>query len=166
MANLSPPVSHPNKPLVQSDMLFCRKRSRDPGQEAVATARNRFYEARILGRAAQGFAQAADGIVQTVFEIDERILWPEPLLKLLPGDHLPWMLKESKQDLQWLLVEFNTDAMLAQLAGFAAHFECAEAFGWELRMAGHPALTSICGEPQNSSATTLLWQEHSLNSKE
>src|SRR5260370_29606973 len=100
-----------------------RNRLGNLGQEAVAAARDRFNEAWTLGGVAQGFAKPADGVVEAVFELDERILGPEPLLKLLPGDDLAGMLEESEQNLQRLLVEFDAHALLAQLPRRRIHFE-------------------------------------------
>ena len=97
----------------------------------------------IVRRVTQGFAQAADGIVQAVFEFDERILGPEPLLKLISGDHFAGMLKESEQELERLLVKFDSDALFAQLSRPGIHLERAETNRRLWRGAGHyhPVLT-------------------------
>jgi len=63
----------------------------------------------------RGFAQAADGVVQTVLEFDKSVLGPEALLKLLAGDNFTRMLEKSKQNLQRLVVKFDSEALLAQL---------------------------------------------------
>ena len=67
-------------------------------------ARDGFDETRAFGRVTECFAKAADGVVESVFELDERVLRPEPLLKLLSGDDFAGMLEESEQNLQRLLV--------------------------------------------------------------
>ena len=89
-------------------------------------ARNGFDKTRVFRRVAQGFAQSADRVIQTVFELDERFLGPEPFLKLLSGDDFPGMLEESEQNLQRFFVQFDSDALLAQLPCRRIHFERAE----------------------------------------
>ena len=116
----------------------------------------------IVRRVTQGFAQAADGIVQAVFEFDERILGPEPLLKLISGDHFAGMLEESEQELERLLVELNADALLAQLSRLRIHLERAEANRGLWRRTGHIVLFSHCGEQRHFSITPIMRTEDSL----
>jgi hypothetical protein len=51
-----------------------------------------------------------------VFEIDERTVFPEFLLKLISGDDLTGLPDESHQDLQRLSLKPQTNLVLAQLA--------------------------------------------------
>jgi len=101
-------------------------------------------------------------LLRTVLEFDERILGPEPLLELLPGDHLPRMLDECEQDLERLLVKFDSDALLAQLSRPGIHLERAETNRRMLRGTGHIVLFSHCGEQRDSSTTSLRRTEDSL----
>ena len=77
-------------------------------------ARNGFDKSRAFRCVAQGFAKAADRVVESVLELDERILRPESLLKFLSADDFPGMLEESQQHLQGLFVHFDADALLTQ----------------------------------------------------
>lgn len=100
-------------------------------------ARDGFDKSRAFGRVAKGFAKAADGVVEAVFELAERVPRPEPLLQLLSGDNFPGMLEQSQQNLQRLFVEFDADALLAQLPRRRIHFERAETHPGLWRGAGH-----------------------------
>ena len=78
--------------------------------------RNGFDKSRAFRRIAQGFAKPADRVIQTVFEFDESVPWPEPFLKFLPSDDLSGMFEEREQNLQRLFVEFDADALLTQFS--------------------------------------------------
>lgn len=95
-------------------------------KEAVAAARDGLNKSRAFCCVAQGLAEAADGVIEAIFELDECILGPKPILKLLSPDYLPGMLEKNQQHLQRLLVQFDSDTLLTQVSRRRIQFEQAE----------------------------------------
>jgi len=64
--------------------------------------------------------------------------------------------------LEWLLVKFDSDALLAQLSRQRIHLEGAEANRRLWRGTGHIVLFSRCGEQRDSSTASIWRTEDSL----
>jgi hypothetical protein len=61
-----------------------------------------------------------------VIEIDEGVPGPETIPKFLAGDDFTGLLEKNNQNLKWLLGKFESDTVLAELAGFQIQFKNAE----------------------------------------
>jgi hypothetical protein len=60
-------------------------------------SRKRLNVNRFLSRIAERVAQAVDGVVQSMIEVDESIRWPKPLTQLLPCNDLASMLQKDEK---------------------------------------------------------------------
>ena len=65
----------------------------DGDYQPIAPATQCFDEARVLGRVAECVSYLPNRAVYRVVEIDERIVGPEALLNLLPGENLSGVLE-------------------------------------------------------------------------
>ena len=65
--------------------------------KAIAALGKGLDEPQILGRIAQGLAQAPDGVIQAVVKVDKRIRRPDFLLQLFSRDDLSGLCQESLQ---------------------------------------------------------------------
>ena len=95
----------------------------DRRDEAIAPARQRLDEPRVLGRVAEHLAQLLDRRVEGVIEIDEGVGGPEPLAHRLAGDHLARALEEHHQQLKRLLLQLQPDALAPKLPRLEIDFE-------------------------------------------
>jgi len=84
----------------------------DRRNETITPSRQRFDETRALGVVSQNIAQAIDGVIQAVVELDEGIGGPERLPKLLARDHLVWPLDQDLQDTKGLLRQLQPHPVL------------------------------------------------------
>jgi hypothetical protein len=84
------------------------------------------HEARDLGVIAERDTEPADGSVQTVLEIDEGSMRPEPLTEFLPPDELARPLEQRQQNAQRLFLQRNAESALAELAAGDLQLERAE----------------------------------------
>src|SRR4051812_18123034 len=89
---------------------------RNGRNEPVATPRYGFHKPGILRRIAQRIPHFANGAVDCVVEIDKGVAVPELLLDLFPGDHFARAIDQEGQNLEWLLLNFDANAALAQFA--------------------------------------------------
>ncbi len=71
-------------------------------------------------------ASAADGGIEPVVEIHERVGRPELLANLLARDQFAGALQQHDQDREWLVLQFDTDAVLTDLARTGIHLVGAE----------------------------------------
>src|SRR5580693_1043034 len=60
-------------------------------------------------------------------EINKSVRGPDFLLQFFAGDDLPRTLQEHLENLEWLLLEFDLDALFAQFAGPEVQLKCREA---------------------------------------
>jgi|SRR5580692_7227291 hypothetical protein len=95
----------------------------DIREEAVSPPSNGFNKAGTLRRVAESLTDFADRFVEPMVKIHESVRGPEFFLKLLPGYDLAGMLKQHRQDLEWLFLKANSKAMLAQFASAKIQFE-------------------------------------------
>lgn len=98
----------------------------DLSDEAVPAAGYRFYEPRVVGTIAQSFPQPAHRIANGAIEVDEGIFEPEPGADLLAAHDLAAMFQQKNKNLEWLLLDFDPEAVLPQLARARVHFKSAE----------------------------------------
>src|SRR6516225_6344712 len=70
----------------------------------------------IFAGVAQDLTQFADRRVQAIFEIDEGVFRPEPLMERLPRYEPSPFLEQGKQDLKRFLLQTQLAAALAQFA--------------------------------------------------
>jgi hypothetical protein len=89
---------------------------RDVGEKPVAAASDGLDEAWILGGIAQSFSNLADCFVEAVIEIHD-CLRPKSTAQFLPGDQLSRFFQQDCQQLEGLLLQPESFAMLRQLAG-------------------------------------------------
>src|SRR5260370_1205743 len=71
----------------------------------------------MVGRVAERLTDLVQSRAQTVLEIDHNIAAPYSFLQVFPCEHLTGLLEESDQELERLILQFDADAKLAQLAG-------------------------------------------------
>ena len=85
-------------------------------QEAIAAATDRLDVARLRRGIAERASQPVEGTADAVIEIDECAIGPETLPEFLTGDHLAGPLDQRKEELEGTLLEFDADAVFAELA--------------------------------------------------
>ena len=83
--------------------------------EAIPATRQGLDEPRGVGRISERFPQLVDRRVDAVIEVHDRP-GPELLLQLLARDELARLFQEHCQHLQGLLLESDSDSLLAQLS--------------------------------------------------
>src|ERR1700730_10032922 len=105
----------------------CSGRPVDGSDEAVAAPSEGFDENGSFRGVAQGIAQALDGGVEAVIEIDEGFGRPEFAMQLLASDAFAGPLEQGGQDLEGLILELYLLAALAELSCFKVHLKGAEA---------------------------------------
>jgi hypothetical protein len=110
----------------------------DFGEEAVATARDGFDEARAFGGVAECVANFVDGLIEAVIEIDVGVGGPEIFLEVLAGDEFAGMLDEYGEDTEGLFLDSDAQAVFAEFAGAKIEFEDSETeLGAGLSGVGH-----------------------------
>ena len=72
--------------------------------------------ARVVSGVTQYVAQPPDGRVEAVLEIDERIVGPQALAKLVAGDQLMWAVQKGEEEPERLLRQNDVCAVGVQLA--------------------------------------------------
>ena len=90
----------------------------DRADKAVAAARERFDEARLVGGIPQHLPHFTDSNIEAFFEIDESIAGPEPFVKRLTGDELAGAFEQRGENLERLPLQPNLHPTLAEFAGF------------------------------------------------
>ena len=115
----------------------------DRTNETIPTSRERLDKSRIFGRVAQCFANAINGAVQVVVEIDEAV-WPKTLLQLLARDDRAWLFQQNGKYFERLTAELELEAVFAQFSGIEVKLEGREAnYMGGLDSLLHPQNTSI-----------------------
>jgi hypothetical protein len=71
----------------------------ESSDETVPASWHRFDEPRLIGGVTERVSQPIHDRVQTVLEIDERAVRPEPLTQLLTRDDVPRPLQQQREDL-------------------------------------------------------------------
>jgi hypothetical protein len=95
----------------------------DLRKEAVAAPSNGFHEAGTFGGVPQGVTDFAYRFIQAVIEVHESVRGPEPFLKFFASYDLAGVFKQHRQDLEWLFLKPNAQAVLVQFAGAKIHLE-------------------------------------------
>src|SRR5262252_2169403 len=81
----------------------------------------------ILRRVAKGFAQSLDGVVESLLKIYESVGRPDLPSQRLTAHNFAGVFQQNLQDLKWLLLKLDPQALLAQFYGFDVCFEVPEA---------------------------------------
>jgi hypothetical protein len=92
----------------------------------VAAARDGFNKARILGRISKRVSNFADGLVETMVEVHDR-LRPDPCAQFLPADQFSWPLQQHRQQLEGLLLQGEAFAVFRELPKSSIGFKNSEA---------------------------------------
>jgi hypothetical protein len=71
------------------------------------------------GASAESVAKPIDGVIQTVVEINERVVRPELLAEFIACDHVAGMFQQHGQNLKRLVLQPDSPAVLEE-------FSCAE----------------------------------------
>ncbi|MGB9105684.1 MAG: hypothetical protein WCC59_13065 [Terriglobales bacterium] len=88
----------------------------DSSNEAVTAFWQGLDVARMLGGIAQRLAQAGDGGVQVVVEVDEDVVPPEPPVQFLAGDNFARVFEQRGKHLERLVAEVDPHAVFVELA--------------------------------------------------
>jgi len=111
----------------------CNKRGRNRitlplngTDESVTAAGHGFDIPRRIGGVAQGASELVHRGVNTMLEIDKRLVAPDLLPQLLTSDEFPRLGKQRQENLARLPGQANAQAALAQLARENIHFKRSE----------------------------------------
>lgn len=104
----------------------------DGSDEAVAAAGEGFDEAGVSCGVAEGFAEAVDGGVHAVVEVDIGVRGPEGAGDLVAGKELAGAFEQKAEKLEGLGMDADASALAAEFAGGGVGLEDAEAVetGW------------------------------------
>jgi hypothetical protein len=95
-------------------------------QEAIAAAVESLDVSRRFGRIAEGRAQLGHGLVQAAVEIDEGVGGPKFLAEFLSGNQFAGTFEEQREDLEGLLLQPDSNSVLAKLTGAKLNFKNAK----------------------------------------
>lgn len=98
----------------------------DRRHEAIAAPRDCLDVTWMVGRIEQDFTDPHHGIVQPVIEVNKCVALPKPGAKFLASHYLARALQQQGQDLERLLRQLHTEAVLAKLTGLQVYLENAE----------------------------------------
>ena len=110
-----------------ASLVRARSRGFHWGDEAVTTPWDRLDELRVGGVVLERLAQAPDGVVNALLEVDGRGVGPQPRAKLLAGHELAGVLEEDGEYRERLIGEVDAVAGSRQLTGAQVEFVRAEA---------------------------------------
>ena len=102
-------------------------RCADRCDESIAPLRDCLDVAGLFGRVTQRIAQAFDGCVQAVLEIDEGFGTPQPFAQVLAGNNNAGSLQEYLEQPTGLFAEGDDSAILPKLASLEVERELTEA---------------------------------------
>ncbi len=105
--------------------------------EAIASAGQGLDESGIAGGVSEGFADAVDRGVYTVFVVDEGSVGPQLAGDLFSGEEFAWPLQEHEEDLEGLGVQLDADALTAEFAQWCVCFKYSEAVAPVWLWVGH-----------------------------
>src|SRR5882762_5251939 len=91
--------------------------------EAIALARNRLDETRILGVILQDRSKFLKSSVQTSIEVDVGAFWPEDLTELIPGHDLPLLTQKQLKDSERLLLNPQRSPVAGKYSTTEIHLE-------------------------------------------
>ena len=86
-------------------------------QKSIPPRRESLDEAGIFGGVTQGLAEPVDRSIQTARNVAAGVRGPQQFLEIFAGHNLTRALDHSCQNLKWLLLEFDLQALFAQFAG-------------------------------------------------
>ena len=123
----------------------------DLADESIAAAWQRLDIARVISGVTERLAQPPHGGVEAVLEIDEGIVRPQALAKLVAVEELAGAIQKGKEKPERLLRQNDVRAVGVQLAGAGIQFEGTKSKasgGWERSSSNrpdHPALGVAAG---------------------
>jgi hypothetical protein len=115
--------------------LLDRSRRVDPcrlgewSDEPIAPPGERLDKSRHIGRIPERITQPANGSIQAVLEINERVRRPQSLSQFFAGNEPSRTIEKRPEKLKWLFGEVDPDASLPKLARTQIQLECAKANG-------------------------------------
>jgi hypothetical protein len=80
----------------------------------------------MIGRISQRLAQLVHSFIQALLIIHERTVGPKTPLEVLAGNDLTGLFQQNFQDLEWLLLHIQTDAVFVELASLKVELEYTE----------------------------------------
>jgi hypothetical protein len=86
------------------------------GEEAVTAAGDGLDKTRRRRRVVQSLSKFADGLIETMVEVNEGLSTPYLALNFFSGDDLAGLAKQEGENLQWLFLELYSDSILAQFS--------------------------------------------------
>jgi hypothetical protein len=95
-------------------------------QKSIALPAHGFDKARFLRIVVEGPPDFSNRGIQAVLEVDKYISGPEMPLQLFPRNYFVRVLQEQEQRLQGARLQWDANAMLAQLSGAGIHFKDAK----------------------------------------
>jgi hypothetical protein len=113
----------------------------DWGDEAIATAGQCLYEARILRGVSEGIAQPLYRGVQAMVEVHKGVCRPELGSEFLAGDYVVGPLQKCEEHLERLVLQLDPRAVPAEFTCLRIDLKGAEAdyrFGMRLRQGRSP----------------------------
>ena len=96
--------------------------------EPIASPRQSLDEPWIFCTVVECVAQLLGRGVETVIEVDKGAGRPQPFAQRVTRDDLPRVLQEHCQQLKWLLLQLQFEAIAAQLARFKINVEGSKMF--------------------------------------
>lgn len=76
---------------------------------------------------AESLPEFLDRSVETLFEVDERVFWPQAFVQFFASYKFAGMFEKNAEDLNGLGLEFETDTVAEKFAGVKIDFEWPEA---------------------------------------
>ena len=99
---------------------FCFKRFRvmhcDGGNKSITAPVERLDVTRCFGRIAQRDSEFVHRPVQPSIEINEGMVRPKGVPQLIAGHNLTWVLEQEEKKVEWLVLKFDAEAVLAQFS--------------------------------------------------
>jgi hypothetical protein len=86
-------------------------------EKTVAATGERLNEARVFRGIAEGIAEALDGSIETVIEINEGVGWPQFGTQFFSRDQFARAGQEQRQNLEGLVLEPDFGAVPAKFSG-------------------------------------------------
>jgi hypothetical protein len=103
------------------------RRSLDPGNEAIASPSQGFYEARIFRGVTQSIPKAFDGCIQAMIKVHKGVSRPQSGLQFLTRDDFARFLEKQAEDLEGLFLQAYFGPAAREFSALQIRFEHTEA---------------------------------------
>jgi len=94
----------------------------------------------VLPGVPEGLSEAGHGGIESMLEVDERVIGPQAPAKFVASDDCAWLFEQGFQDLERLCLNFDSDAILPYVAAFQIDREGPEANQSEVTTGRHSDL--------------------------